>query len=55
MSKTIEVNGRLFCASCYAKACVQASGNEELGFLAYDFLHYEFEHLSESAREALLA
>jgi hypothetical protein len=32
------------CDECYMQASAQAGGNEEIGALAYEFLHYEFNH-----------
>ena len=39
----IKVNGMEFCASCYKQASKEST-TEEGGFLAYDFLHYEYNH-----------
>lgn len=44
MESTIKVNGTTFCSSCYSEASKDARGNEELGFLLYDSLHYELRH-----------
>jgi hypothetical protein len=52
--ETIKVGGRTFCAGCYAKASEQAGGDEEIGQLAYDFLHYEWEHLTKEQQDALV-
>lgn len=41
---TITRNGKTFCAECYAEASAFAKGDEELGFLHYELLHYEFAH-----------
>lgn len=43
------INGVTYCADCYAKASKRANGNEELGFMLYDFLHYESEHQTKEA------
>lgn len=40
------------CDECYAQASKQANGNEELGTLAYEFLHYEFNHGHYKGEEA---
>ena len=32
------------CNECYVQASEQARGNEETGALAYQFLHYEYNH-----------
>lgn len=32
------------CDECYEQASAQANGNEEVGALAYEFLHNEFNH-----------
>jgi hypothetical protein len=53
MLETIKVGGRTFCAGSYAKASEQAGGDEEIGQLAYDFLHYEWEHLTKEQQDAL--
>ena len=55
MNERKIVNGTAFCASCYKQASEQANGNEELGFLAYDFLHYEWAHLTKEQQEKLTA
>ena len=44
MESTIKVNGTTFCSSCYSEASKDARGNEELGFLLYEALHYELRH-----------
>lgn len=56
MNETIKINGVEFCASCYAEASKDTKGkDEELGFLAYNFLHYEWAHLTPEQQQALIA
>lgn len=40
------------CDECYAQASKQANGNEEIGTLAYEFLHNEFNHGHYAGGEA---
>jgi hypothetical protein len=52
--ETVKVNGFSYCASCYKEASEQVKGTkgdiEEQGQLAYDFLHYEWNHLNKEGK-----
>jgi hypothetical protein len=52
--ETITINGTAFCATCYKQASLESNGSETLGQLAYDYLHYEYNHLTENQRAELI-
>jgi hypothetical protein len=54
-NETVKVNGSVFCAECYAEVSKAKNANEETKFLAYEFLHYEWNHLTEAQRAELVA
>lgn len=38
------------CKECYLQASKESNGNEELGHLSYEWLHYEWNHLTEEQK-----